>query len=155
MTTNGYASRSALQSYRQAAVEADIAESGPHRLIQLMFEGAVVRVAAAAAAMEAGETARKGELIGQAIDLVDALRASLDLERGGELAANLAALYEYMERRLLEANLGNQPELLAEVGGLLRELAAGWRAIAPSVATPAPASPGAAPAAGNGMGARA
>ncbi|HEX6999690.1 MAG TPA: flagellar export chaperone FliS [Gammaproteobacteria bacterium] len=122
-------SHGALRHYRDVGVGARVAEAAPHELIQMMLDGALARVAAAKGAMLAGETARKGELIGRVIAIVqDGLLASLD-RRGGELAVNLAALYEYMGRRLVHANLHNDPDALDEVASLLRELQSAWRAI--------------------------
>ena len=72
----------------------------------------------------------KGELIGKAIGIIGGLRAGLNLEEGGELAVNLDNLYDYMSRRLLEANLKNSVEPLDEVADLLRNVKSGWDAIA-------------------------
>ena len=120
-----------LEQYRRGAAQVQVSEASPHRLVQLLFEGAMVRIAAARGAMQAGEIARKGELIGKVIAILEGLRISLDQERGGAIATNLAALYDYMERRLLEANARNDGEALLEVAALLREISAGWQAIAP------------------------
>lgn len=129
-----YRDSNALQQYHQVGVQAKVAEATPHELVQMLLDGAIARIAAAKGAMQAGETARKGDLIGRAIGMVDGLRTGLDMTQGGELAANLEALYDYMSRRLLEANLRNDPGALDEVAGLLRELQAGWRAIGGMVA---------------------
>lgn len=129
---NGYGNQQALNRYQSLGVEAEVAEASPHRLVALMLQGAVNRVLAAKGAMQAGQTARKGELIGRAIGLVDGLRVSLDHEQGGEIAANLGALYEYASRRLLQANLDNDATMLTEVVDLLRQIHDAWTAIAPS-----------------------
>lgn len=96
----------------------------------MLMDGAIERIAQARAALEQGSVGRKGELIGRAIAIVDSLRASLDIEQGGEIADNLAALYEYVERRLLEANLHSDVSALDEVLRLLREIRSGWAGIA-------------------------
>jgi flagellar protein FliS len=75
------------------------------------------------------ETAQKGEIIGQAISIVGGLRSSLDMTAGGEIAANLDSLYEYIERRLLESNLNNDVAILDEVASLLREVKTAWESI--------------------------
>ena len=96
------------------------------RLIQIMMEGVKERIARAKGHVERREIASKGEQIGRAIQLVDGLRASLDPEEGGEIAGNLARLYDYMIRRLLEANLKDDIALLDEVAELMEEVKTAW-----------------------------
>jgi flagellar secretion chaperone FliS len=124
-----YAMRRELNQYRQAGPIAEIAVADPHRLTQMLFEGALERIAVARGAMMQGNVPLKGQKIGQAMDIIEGLRGALDLERGGELAANLDALYDYMTRRLVTGNARNEPEALEEVSTLLREIKAGWDAI--------------------------
>ena len=80
--------------------------------------------------MERGQVALKGELLGKAIAIIGGLREGLDLRQGGELAANLDSLYEYMSSRLLQANRSNDVAIIDEVAGLLREVKSGWDGIA-------------------------
>jgi flagellar protein FliS len=104
----------------------------------------VERLAAARGHMERGEIARKGEQISKAIAVVSALDSSLNFELGGELAANLHSLYEYMVLRLAKANADNDLAGLDEVASLARNIKDGWDGIASEVrstATPAAASP--------------
>lgn len=96
------------------------------RLIQLMMQGAKERIARAKGHVQRGEISQKGEQIGRAIQLIDGLRASLDMDAGPEIAGNLERLYEYMIRKLLEANLRDDIALLDEVGTLLEEVKTGW-----------------------------
>lgn len=124
---NGHGNRRAMEEYREVDVPSRVQDADPHALVQLMLDGAVARVAAARGALEAADVPLKCDLIGKAINLVEGLRVSLDMERGGELAANLEALYRYMVRRLLEANLRGDAGILTEVSSLLREVQAGWR----------------------------
>ncbi|APU30956.1 flagellar export chaperone FliS [Ectopseudomonas alcaliphila JAB1] len=124
-----YAS-SALKQYQSVNTQARVVDASPHRLIQMLMEGGLTRIAQARGAMERGQTALKGELIGKSIAIVAGLRDSLDHQQGGELAGNLDGLYEYMITRLTEANISNEPALLEEVAGLLRDIKAGWDAIA-------------------------
>ncbi|BCX89077.1 flagellar protein FliS [Methylomarinovum tepidoasis] len=123
------AGNAALKQYQQVGTEGQVADADGHRLVMLLFEGALERINAARAALEAGNLARKGELIGKAVTILGGLRETLDFEAGGELAENLDLLYGYMQRRLLEAHVKNQPELMQEVVGLLRPLAEAWAAI--------------------------
>ena len=120
----------AMQQYQAVNTQAQAAAADPHRLIQMLMEGGLTRLAQARGAMERGQTALKGELIGKAIGIIGGLRQGLDLEKGGEIAGNLDSLYDYMTRRLMDANVKNDPAILEEVSGLLRELKEGWDAIA-------------------------
>jgi len=120
----------AMQQYQAVNTQAQAAAADPHRLIQMLMEGGLTRLAQARGAMERGQTALKGELIGKAIGIVGGLRQGLDLEKGGEIAGNLDSLYDYMTRRLMDANVKNDPAILEEVSGLLREVKEGWDAIA-------------------------
>ena len=124
-----YAMRRELNQYRQAGPIAEIAVADPHRLTQMLFEGALERIAVARGAMMQGNVPLKGQKISQAVDIIGGLRDALDHERGGQLAANLDSLYEYMTRRLLESNIHNDSAGLEEVSTLLREIKAAWDAI--------------------------
>lgn len=125
---------SAAQQYGNVGTEAAVAEADPHRLIQLLLEGALVRIASAKEHMQRGDVARKGECISKAISIIDGLRASLDAEAGGEIASNLEDIYVYVSHRLLEANLKNDASRLDEVTRLLGEVRGAWVSIAPSPA---------------------
>lgn len=136
--------RNALNAYSHVGVETGVAAASPHKLISLLFEGAILSVSAAKAHMQRKEIAAKGEAISKAIAIIDeGLKVSLDEKAGGELAQNLKALYEYMCQRLLVANLKNETEPLDEVGCLLADLKEAWEAIGKQqpVAVPAAASP--------------
>ena len=119
----------ALKQYQTVNTQAQAMEASPHRLIQMLMEGGLTRLAQARGAMERDQTALKGELIGKAFGIIGGLREGLDLQQGGEVAANLDSLYEYMVARLLEANLKNEAAPLDEVVGLLRNVKSGWDAI--------------------------
>ena len=120
----------ALRQYQTVNTQAQVSDASPHRLIQMLMEGGLSRLAQAKGAMLNGQQAAKGELISKAIGIIGGLRESLDLQQGGELAANLDRLYEYMVSRLVEANIGNDAALIDEVSDLLRNVKSGWDAIA-------------------------
>lgn len=124
--------QSAINQYNQAAVNMAAEQASPHRLIQMLMQGALDKIAIARGAMERGETARKGEHISWAISIISGLRGSLDLS-AGELAANLDNLYEYMERRLVEANIENNLAIIDEVATLLKDIKGAWDAIGSQV----------------------
>jgi len=119
----------ALKQYQSVNTQAQAVDASPHRLIQMLMEGGLTRIAQARGAMERQQTSMKGELIGKAIGIIGGLREGLDLQQGGELAANLDSLYQYMVSRLLEANVKNDAAPLDEVAGLLRNVKTGWDAI--------------------------
>lgn len=121
-----------LQHYRQVGVQSAL-DATPHRLIQMLMEAAIEKTVAAKFLMEQSNIAEKGRHISWAISIVGGLRDSLDLESGGEIAANLDALYDYMSRRLLQANLDNDVVALDEVAHLLRTVKSGWDGIAEQV----------------------
>jgi len=118
-------------AYRKVGLETQIDSASPHKLVVMLFDGALVAVANAQRFMGNKEIAEKGKSISRAIDIIaNGLQASLDLECGGEIAAQLDALYEYMGQRLLHANLRNDIAALREVSTLLQELKSAWEKIA-------------------------
>jgi flagellar protein FliS len=124
-------SRNPIASYTQ--VSTDIATSAdPHRLVLMLFEGAHVAIAKARLHMVHKEIPEKGAAISRAIDIIsNGLKASLDLEKGDDIAARLDALYDYMILLLLNANMKNDMKALEEVSGLLEEIHSAWREIPP------------------------
>lgn len=127
----GYAKSSNLAAYQSAAAHGGVAASDPHRLIVMLLDGAIERIAKARGCMQRNETSEKARLINRAVSIIGELRNSLDLRNGGQIAANLAELYDYMCRRLLVATTENKVEMLDEVGSLLHEVRGAWIAIAP------------------------
>ena len=124
--------RSPTQTYSTVSLDVAVETADPHRLILMLFDGAIAAVSVAKLHMNAGEIAQKGMAISKAIDLIsNGLLASLDMEAGGELAERLAALYEYMTQRLLFANLKNSAAAMDEVSELLASLREAWAAITP------------------------
>ncbi|MBH4350235.1 flagellar export chaperone FliS [Pseudomonas aeruginosa] len=119
----------AMKQYQQVSIEAQVSDANPHRLIQLLMQGGLERLAQARGAMEREQIPEKGILIGKAIGIIGGLREALDSERGGELAGNLDRLCEYMIARLVEANTSNDTSLLDEVSALLLEVKSGWDGI--------------------------
>lgn len=118
------------RAYASVRVESDVMAASPHQLICLLFDGAQAAIRVAASHMRSGRTASKGEAISRALDIVNnGLLAALDMERGGEIARQLAALYEYIGRKLLSANLNNDPAALAEAGRLLNDIGSAWHDI--------------------------
>lgn len=125
--------RNPAESYAKVGVEGSVEAADPHKLILMLFDGAIAAIAVSKNYMIDGNIPLKGSHISKAIDIItNGLRVSLDMESGGELAERLSALYEYMTHRLLWANLKNQTAPLDEVLNLLNELRGAWAEIAPN-----------------------
>lgn len=125
------ATRNPAKAYATVGVETGVAAANPHKLILMLFDGALLSLSSAASHMQKNNIAEKGAAISKAIDIIsNGLRASLDLKTGGELAERLYALYEYMGNRLLHANLNNDLAAIEEVSHLLGELRSAWEEIA-------------------------
>ncbi len=119
-------------AYAKVGIETGVIAASPHKLIVMLFEGAIVSISNAIQYLNSGDIAAKGNSISKAIAIIEnGLRASLDKKAGGDIAVSLDSLYEYMTRRLIFANLNNQVEQLTEVQNLLRDLKSSWDAIAP------------------------
>lgn len=122
--------KSGANAYAKVGVETGVMSASPHKLIVMLFDGAMTAVRNGRTHMKAGNIPEKGAAISKAIQIIEnGLRASLDREVGGQIADGLDSLYDYMGRRLLTANLNNQPEVLEEVLRLLTELRDAWNAI--------------------------
>ena len=133
-----------VNAYANVDLETGIASASPHKLIVMLYDGALVALRTARANMAANNIPAKGVAISKAITIIDnGLRVSLDREAGGTIAENLDALYDYMSRRLFQANLQNDVAIVDEVHGLLADLREAWAAIgdkvqhAPATATAA------------------
>ncbi|KFC69108.1 flagellar export chaperone FliS [Massilia sp. LC238] len=132
-------------AYAKVGLETGVAAASPHKLIVMLYDGAMVSILSGISNMKAGNIPAKGAAISKAINIIDnGLRAALDKKVGGEIAQNLDALYEYISARLLKANLSNDPAILEEAHALLSELREAWNAIDPQAAATgatAPAAP--------------
>jgi flagellar secretion chaperone FliS len=123
------AAEHALKKYQSVGAHAAVAAADPYRLVQLMLENILQRVAAAKGHMERDEVARKGEQVSKAIRVIGALNAALNLEAGGEVAANLKLLYDYCAVRLAKANARNEADGFEEVMQIVRTVKEGWDGI--------------------------
>lgn len=119
----------ALKQYNKINLQTGIESASPHRLIQMLMDGALTRLAQAKGHIKANSISQKGEDLSMAISIIGGLRDSLDHKKGGEIASNLDSLYEYMTYRLMESNLKNDISMIDEVYGLLMEIKSAWDAI--------------------------
>ncbi|HEV7816433.1 MAG TPA: flagellar export chaperone FliS [Janthinobacterium sp.] len=119
-----------VNAYAKVGMETGVLAASPHKLIVMLYDGALVALNNAQLNMKAGRIAEKGRSISHAITIIDGgLRASLDKGAGGEIAEGLDSLYEYMSSRLLMANLKSDASIIDEVQRLLTDLRDAWNAI--------------------------
>ena len=123
--------RTSAQHYRQTAVSSAVLDASPHRLVGLMLAGIRERLKLASACIEIGDLPRKGQAISEASLIIGQLDGSLDHAAGGEIADGLAALYDYSQRRLTEANVNNDATVVQEVDGLIADIEGAWQNIDP------------------------
>lgn len=122
-------------AYARVGVETGVMGASPHRLIVLLYQGARQAIAQARMHLQQGNVSDRGRALGKATRIIEnGLQQSLDVEAGGEIAQRLNALYSYMLRRLLHANIEQSEAMLVEVDGLLATLEEAWIGIAPEIA---------------------
>lgn len=130
------------QNAKDAYLEGRVYAADGIELVRLLYQGCIARVREARRQLSDGDIAARSRSISKACEILAELIVSLDRERGGELAARLLSLYDYMQRRLTEANFKQADEPIAEVLALLSTLAEGWDGIqAKPKETPVSANP--------------
>jgi len=125
------------QNAHDAYLESRVLSADPLELVKLLYQAAITAVRDARRHLANREILARARAITKACSILTELIVSLDHERGGEISLGLARLYDYMSRRLIEANLQQADQPLEEVLGLLSTLAEGWEGIQPA-ADPAP-----------------
>ncbi|CAM7836852.1 flagellar export chaperone FliS [Leclercia adecarboxylata] len=124
---------SGVQAYQKVGLESAVLSASPHQLVVMLFDGAHSALVRARLFLEQGNIPAKGEALSKAINIIDnGLKAGLNMEVESDLPENLAALYDYMVRRLLHANLRNDAEAIVEVEVLLNNIADAWKQIGPN-----------------------
>ncbi len=137
----------AATAYQTSSVETVVQDASPHQLIVMLFDGLLQAINHASGALQRKDIATFGHQVGRAVRILDeGLKGGLDMQRGGEVAANMRALYDYCVRRLTQANLHHDADALAEVVRLIAPVADSWKRIGDQAAAMAPA-PAAAPVA--------
>lgn len=125
--------RAGVNAYAQVGLESAVLSASPYQLVVMLFEGACSALKRAEILMDQGDIPGKGQAISKAVNIIsNGLQAGLDHSVNSELTGNLDSLYDYMVRRLLEANLRNDKDALSEVQGLLGGIADAWNQINPS-----------------------
>jgi flagellar secretion chaperone FliS len=120
-----------LAAYQMAATHGGVAAADPQRLVVMLMDGALTRIAQARGCTERRNKAERLTHLNKALALVAELRASLDMNQG-TIAENLDSLYDYMTRQLLKAHVGDDVAPLDEVSRLLQEIRGAWTALPPT-----------------------
>ena len=130
---------SAIRAYNKVGLESSVTAADPHKLISMLYQGALLAIANARSGILRNDIPGKGASISKAMAIIgEGLHASLDKSVGGELVQNLASLYDYMVYRLFAANLNNDVVALDEVTRLLADLKDAWDSIRPAVMQTSP-----------------
>ncbi len=118
-----------LNQYQQTSVETNMENATPYKLISMLYDGAVDNLFLVKGAIQRKDFELKSQKMNKVILIIDTLSANLDMKEGGEVADNLESLYEYINRKLLEASAANDLHILDEVIDLIKELRDGWSLI--------------------------
>jgi len=116
-------------AYNNVSATSGIEDADPHMLIQMLIDGAIEKTNRAKYFMAENKIAQKGQHVSWAISIISGLQASLDSEKGGEIAVNLAGLYDFCIHTLVEANSENDTEKLDSVLKVMNEIRDGWMGI--------------------------
>ena len=119
-------SNQALASYQQMGAYGQVEEANGHELIRLLLETLCVRITEAKTCIQDDNIGEKITRLTKALNILDGLRMSLNIEKGGDIASNLDDLYDYMQRQLIQANANNNVSILDEVKGLAEEIQSAW-----------------------------
>jgi flagellar protein FliS len=119
-----------INQYQKVSIESGVDAANPVELIVMLYDGAILACNSAKPHIKTNDFKQKGEYIYKAIRIIQSgLKMSLNYEAGGDIAINLDALYTYMTKQLVKANIDNIEEPINEVVRLLTELRSAWLAI--------------------------
>ncbi|AHF75754.1 Flagellar protein [Sodalis praecaptivus] len=117
-------------AYANVGLQSSVLNASPHQLIVLLFDGAISALIKAEIYLEQNNMVAKGNAISKAINIIDnGLKMALDMEKGNEISRNLAALYDYFIRQLMQANLKKDAVAIKHVRALLTDIADSWKQI--------------------------
>ncbi len=123
----------ALRQYGEVKVKAAVASASSHDLIKMLYDGLLERIAQMKGAIEQKNIELKNKKVNQAIAIISGLRESLDHDSGIELSGRLDDIYDYVQRRLWQAHVKNDAEILNECSALVSEISGAWTEISPQV----------------------
>lgn len=118
-----------IQTYANNYVETAVSEATPHKLIEMLYDGALKNMNLAKVFIEQKNFEKKAEHINKALSILNALRDGVDLSKGGEVGQNLYALYDYCYKKLFQVSAKNDLALLDEVIEHIKTVSEGWKAM--------------------------
>ncbi|RBO84884.1 flagellar protein FliS [Marinomonas aquiplantarum] len=121
-----------IQAYRKDSLKSDLASADPHRVIQLLMQGALEKLALGKGCIERSDLEGKADALTRAVEIINALRDALDREANPELVDNLESLYEYMTVRITEASVSKDITIIDQVMNLLLQIKGAWDQITPA-----------------------
>lgn len=133
-----YSRATSVAAYKSVATHSAVLEADPYQLICMLMDGALERLHIAKGCIERGDKTQKASVLHRVGAIIDELRSSLDHKAGGKIATDLDALYDYMMRRVMSANLQEDVAAIDEVGRLLSQIRAAWGQIPPQARVKAP-----------------
>jgi flagellar protein FliS len=116
-----------VQQYASNFVETAVSEASPHKLVEMLYDGAVKNLTLMKVFIEQKNYEKKAEHANKALSIINALRGGVELEKGGDVAQNLYALYDYCYRRTFEASAKNNIEVVEEVLEHIKGLRDAWQ----------------------------
>lgn len=130
-----------MNAYSKDSLRSELSAADPHRIIQMLMQGALDRLARGKGQIERRDLAGKAESLSKASAIINSLSSSLDFEIGGEIAKNLASLYDYMVGRIHDAAVDLDNAAIDEVMFLLGEIKSAWDEIRPVALAEVPSEP--------------
>lgn len=121
-----------IQAYRKDSIKSDLASADPHRVIQLLMQGALEKLALGKGCIERSDWEGKSTSLTRAVEIINALKDALDRDVNPELVDNLEMLYEYMTVRITEASVNKDISIIDQVMGLLLQIKSAWDQISPT-----------------------
>jgi len=114
-----------------SSLDARILSATPMELVNMLYHAAIESVQAARQHLKSGQIFERGRAVSRAIAILTELNGSLDYEKGGEVSTRLAAMYDFLQRTLLDANFRQADDGLARAEALLMTLSEAWSALGP------------------------
>ncbi|MBR7887450.1 flagellar export chaperone FliS [Marinomonas sp. A79] len=121
-----------IQAYRKDSLKSDLASADPHRVIQLLMQGALEKLALGKGCIERGDFAGKADSLTRAVQIINGLRDALDRDANPELVDNLESLYDYMVVQITEASVSKDTKVIDHVMALILQIKGAWDKISPA-----------------------